>query len=225
VRRARARLRGALRGAGAYRVAPEGVAVWAVACRRRCRCGPVAPEGVAFARWRCRCLSGGPRGGRRLGGGVGPGFPSGGAGVLRGAPGLRRGAPVGLRRAPVVLRSACLQIPWGRLAAPPRGVGLSVPWSGLPRPRGGLVCRAVGGPSGCPSEEGRLGGPGRRAAGCIASPRRGGGAGCFHGSASRGGWAHFGPRWRCGLGGQAPPVRVAAGLRPSEEGRARCFAG
>jgi hypothetical protein len=201
--------------------------------------GPVRRAAAAAFRWPprgspscgggCRCLSGGPRGGRLLGGGVpsavplrsggprggrlcavasagafrvapegvafwavasGQGSRLGAPWVLRGAPGLRRGAPVGLRRAPVVLRSACLQIPVrGRLAAPPRGFGSVGPVVRLAAPpRGFGSVGPWGGPSGCPSEEGRLGGPGRRAAGYIASPRRGGGAGCFGGSASpRGG--------------------------------------
>jgi hypothetical protein len=242
-------LRGVWSGASGGRccvpVAPEGVAF----VRRRVPV-PVGwpPRGSPSGRWRavggaaafrwpprgspscgggCRCLSGGPRGGRLLGGGVGPGFPSGGAvGAPRsawaasrgagGAPKSSGGAPVGVPPNP--LR--------GRLLAPPRGIGPSVPWSGFSLPRGGLVGRAVGWALRV-SFRGRAVGGSRETRGWLHRLSE-------EGRRRRllrwvrlpeGGWAHVGPRWRGGLGGQAPPVRVAAGLRPSEEGRARCVAG
>jgi hypothetical protein len=259
-----------LGGASAVSVAPEGVAGLAGAVPLpsgwppkgspvglgRCRLPlPWPPRGSRRGRGGCRCLSSGPRGGRCLGGGVGPGVPFGGGWCVPGAPVVApksdRGAPVcavvrsggagGAPKSSVVLRSA----PWCRAgcrwgseelrgtpvgadASKPRGAssppseegGSSVPWSGLPRPRGGLGRRAVGGP---PvrfrgSAVGVLGVRGWR--GCLSEERRR----CRLRPWVRppeGGWAHFGPRWRLGRLGQAPSGPSAAGLRPSEEGRAR----
>jgi hypothetical protein len=195
----------------------------------------------------CRCLFGGPRGGRHPGGGVPSALAAAFGWPPRGSPSCfgdavpfwwpPRGSPSGRwRRARVpvrrrrVLRGApgcvagrrwgseelrwcsgrrCLQTPWVRLAAPPKGIGLSG--------RG----RALR----CSPEEGRWGvlgargwlyrfseeGRWRRLPPWVRLPE--------------GGWAHFGPRWRCELGGQAPPERFAAGRRPSEEGRARASRG
>jgi hypothetical protein len=139
---------------------------------------------------------------------------------LRSAPVVPRGVPVGLRRAPVVLRwRRCLQTPVGPARRPPRRVGLLGPWVRLAALRGGWVCWALvrfpAPPRGVGSSGRREGRPvalprkggwrswGARLAG-AASPRRGGGAGCVGVSAPRGGWAHVGPRWRCGLSGASP---------------------
>jgi hypothetical protein len=102
----------------------------------------------------------------------------------------------GLRGAARWLRWGSEELRWGRtaapmppnpvrvrLAAPPRGVGLSVPWAASPRPRGGLVCRSgEGPPAALPRRRGGVGPGGARLAG-VASPKRGGGAGCLCGSA------------------------------------------
>lgn len=126
------------------------------------------PRGSPGERWRCRCLFSGPREGRCLGIGdalggagacrVGPrgGLPSGrwrGPGSrlsavrLRGAAWCRVGRRWPLRGAAGGAASgADASKPRGAIFAPPEGGGPSVPWSASPRPRGGLVCRAVGGP-------------------------------------------------------------------------------
>jgi hypothetical protein len=205
-----------------------------------CRCLSSGPRGGRCpgggdALGGCRCLSGGPRGGRRLGGGcrcllVGPrGGRWAGAGVgpgsrsvarcvawLRGAPKSAGGAAVCAvvpRVAPVVLRGALVgprlaPMPPNpvrvRLAAPPRGVGLSVPWSASPRPRGGLVCRAWESPPVLFRRRAVVG-PGGRAAGGVASPKRGGGAGCLGVSAPpRGVGLTSAPGGAAGCLGQAP---------------------
>jgi hypothetical protein len=240
--------------------------VWSGASGGRC-CVPVAPEGVAFPRWRvpvpfgwpprgspsgrwravggaaafrwpprgspfrgggCRCLSGGPRGGRLLGGGVGPGFPSGGA---VGAPRSAWAASRGAGGAPKSSGGAPVGVPPNPRARParrtPEGVWVCRSRGPARRaPEGGWVCRAVGWALRV-SFRGRAVGGSRETRGWLHRLSE-------EGRRRRllrwvrlpeGGWAHVGPRWRGGLGGQAPPVRVAAGLRPSEEGRARCVAG
>jgi hypothetical protein len=189
----------------------------------------------------CRCRSGGPRRGRRAGGGAGP---------------SRLVAP-GLRRAPwcVAGRRGCSEErPWcsGLRRGAARGAGdcseerprcygwrrcLQTPAvSGSPPPRRGLVGRARG-PASRPPERGWSVGPGE---GLLAPFRRraSGGPGGVRGRCCRlaeaGRWraASAGPAPRRGLGSRRPPVgfrasrskplvvRSSAGHRPSEEGRA-----
>jgi hypothetical protein len=211
-----------LGGAGACLMAPEGVAVWAVACRL-----PLL--------WP-------PRGSWRGRGGVGP-VRSVAVGAPRSAV-VPRGVPV---TAPKSGRwysgGADASKPRvGPARRPPRRMGLSGPWVRLAALRGGWVCRArgparrapeggwvvgpSGGPSGRSSEEGRVAGPGVR--GWRVLPLRRGAAVPA---------TSVGPSPRGGLGSRRPPValravwgkprlvRFAAGLRPSEEGRARASRG
>jgi hypothetical protein len=233
-----------LRAAAACLVAPEGVAVWAVAV-------PLPswwpPRGSPFQRWRAVACSLAPEGvaGRALAWGQGP---VRWRLVLRRAPWLHLVAPVVLRRAPVVPRFATWCLPWlrwslrrasggaavgadaskpragplrrapeggwvvgpvGRFAAPPRGVGSSV----------------LGGPSvALPRKCGV--GPGGGARLAVSPLRRGAalptasvcplpeGSGLT--SAPSGAWS---------VGGKPLRGRCAAGLRPSEEGRARASRG
>jgi len=198
------------------------------------------PRGSPSGRWRCRCLLGGPRGGRRADGGGRARVPFGGGAASLAPVGLRRApmgpqwaawcravAPVGLRRAPMgphcgadaskpragparrAPEGGWSVGPVGRLAAPPRGVGLSVlggPDPALPKRRGG-------GSWGC-------------AAGGVVSPRRGGGAGCLRASAPpRGVGLTSAPGGVVGRLGQAPSGPV--GCRASSfRGRASaCIAG
>jgi hypothetical protein len=93
----------------------------------------------------------------------------------------------------------------GRLSSPPRGVGPSVPWAGSPRPRGGSVCRSVGGPAGALP---RKGGGGSWGARLAVLPLRGGAAvpAASVGPRPRRGLGSRRPRWRCGLSGTESPV-------------------
>ena len=169
------------------------------------RCVPVAPEGVAFLLWRCRCLSGGPRGGRRLGGGVGPG-------PVRwrlGAPKSAGACVAGRRWGSEELRGAPVCVPPNPCGAgsplPRGGLGLSVPWSGSPLPRGGLGLSGRGRALRVLFRGRAVGGSWGYAAGCVASPRRGGGAGCLRGSAPpKGGGLTSAPGGAAGWVGQAP---------------------
>jgi hypothetical protein len=289
-----------LRAAAACLVAPEGVAVWAVAVplpvwwpprgspsgrwrvplpvqwpprgslsgRWRCPWLPLPvwwpPRGSPSGRWRCRCLPGGPRGGRRSSGGVplparwpprgspggrwrGARVPFGGGwcseerhGCIswrrwcseerRWCRGLRPGAclgsagrseelPVGPQWAPMPPNPVR-----GRFAAPPRGVGSSVPWAASPRPRGGLGRRSWEGPPSLfrGSAGWVLGGC---AAGGVASPKRGGVADCLGVSAPRGEWAHVGPQWRLVGRGQAPSRPVCRRASSFRRRASACIAG
>jgi hypothetical protein len=186
----------------------------------------VAPEGVAARAWR-----GGAR--VPFGGSGAPKSAVVRRGVPVTAPksgrwysGLRRWCRPGCRW---LLRRAAGGTPVGADASkprvgparrPPRRVGLSGPWVRLAALRGGWVCRArgpvrrapeggwvvgpSGGPSGCSSEEGRWGVLGCAAGGCCLSEE---GRRCRLRRwvrAPEGGWAHVGPRWRCGLSGASP---------------------
>jgi hypothetical protein len=122
-----------------------------------------------------------------------------------------RGTPVG----------ADASKPRGAFSPPPEGGGSSGPWSGSPRPRGGLGRRAVGRASGALPKK-RSGGPGGARLAGATSPKSGGGAGCVRGSGPpRGVGLTSAPGGFVGRLGQAPSDPSAAGLRPSEEGRAR----
>lgn len=118
--------------------------------------------------------------------------------------GLRRWCRAGCRWGSEELRGTPVAPmppnPGGAGSPAPEGVGSSGPWSASPLPRRGVARRAAG-RAGRSLFRGRAGG-GPGSARLAVLPRRGGAAaGCVGASAPRGGWAHVGPRWRCGLSG------------------------
>jgi hypothetical protein len=181
--------------------------VWSGASGGRC-CVPVAPEGVAFARWRVPVPFGWPPRGSPSGRWRRARVPVWGR---RGCSEERLGCVAGRRWGSEELRWCS-----GRRASkspceagsprPRRGLGLSVPWSGSPRPRGGLGLsgRGVGPPGVLP----RKGGWGVQGDARLAtSPLRGGAAAPA---------ASVGPPPRGGVGSRRPPVaRRARGASPS----------